>query len=70
MRFHVGDKVRALPNDEYVITTDGWVGYVTEVDDDFIWVRENSTSENFGVWARYFELIEPAHVKEKEENLW
>lgn len=29
--FRVGDKVRALRHTPYIITTDGWTGYVTRV---------------------------------------
>ena len=68
MNFHVGDKVRALPNDKYAITTSGWIGYVTRVSSPFICVRENSTSAVYDVLPRYFELVEPAPVKEKEEK--
>ena len=39
MIFNVGDKVRALHNDLYSITTDGWIGYVTERDGEYIFVR-------------------------------
>lgn len=41
MIFNVGDKVRALHNDWYSITTDGWIGYVTRRDGVCIWVSES-----------------------------
>lgn len=70
--FHVGDKVRALSRAPYIITTDGWTGYVTRVRGNVIWVsrqRNNLVDEsnNFRVEARYFELVEPAPEKKKEE---
>lgn len=70
--FHVGDKVMALYNTPYTITTNGWVGYVTGVSGNIICVSEQRTNlvngiNNFRVEARYFELVEPASVKEKEE---
>lgn len=73
MIFNVGDKVRALHNDWYSITTDGWIGYVTKRDGEYIWVSESKrgpyTNEinNFRVNSQFFELIEAAPVKEKEE---
>lgn len=75
MNFNVGDKVRALPNDRYAITTNGWVGYVTRVSANptWIYVSENingraSGAEEWSVDPRYFELATPAPVKEKEEK--
>ena len=70
--FHVGDKVRALSRAPYIITTDGWTGYVTRVRGNMIWVSKQRTnlvdeSNNFSVEARYFELVEPAPEKKKEE---
>jgi hypothetical protein len=70
--FHVGDKVRAFSFAPYTITTDGWTGYVTRVRDDEIWVSQQRTnlvdeSNNFMVEAYYFELVEPASEKKKEE---
>lgn len=70
--FHVGDKVRALSRAPYVITTDGWTGYVTRVRGNMIWVSQQRTNlvdefNNFSVEARYFELVEPAPEKKKEE---
>lgn len=70
--FHVGDKVRAFSFAPYTITTDGWTGYVTRVRDDEIWVSQQRTnlvdeSNNFMVEACYFELVEPASEKKKEE---
>lgn len=41
MIFNVGDKVRALHNDWYSITTDGWIGYVTRRDGEYIWVSRS-----------------------------
>lgn len=38
--FHVGDKVRALYNTPYTITTDGWIGYVTDTHGSIIYVSE------------------------------
>lgn len=73
MIFNVGDKVRALHNDWYSITTDGWIGYVTRRDGEYIWVSESKrgpyTNEinNYRVDSQFFELIEAAPVKEKEE---
>lgn len=72
MTFHVGDKVRALPNSFYTITTDGWIGYVTRIaSESRIYVSNNingraTGAEEWNVLARCFELVEPA-VKEKEE---
>ena len=70
--FHVGDKVRALSHAPYIITTNGWTGYVTRVRGNMIWVSQQRTnlvdeSNNFSVEARYFELVEPAPEKKKEE---
>ena len=70
--FHVGDKVRALSHAPYIITTDGWTGYVTRVRGNAIWVSQQRTnlvdeSNNFCVEARHFELVEPATEKKKEE---
>lgn len=38
--FRVGDKVRALRRTPYIITTDGWTGYVTRVYGDTIYVSQ------------------------------
>lgn len=70
--FRVGDKVRALRHTPYTITTDGWTGYVTRVCGNTIWVSQQRTnlvdeSNNFSVEACYFELVEPAPEKKKEE---
>lgn len=70
--FHVGDKVRALYNAPYTITTNGWIGYVTGVSGNIIDVSEQRTNlvngiNNFNVEARYFELVEAAPEKKKEE---
>lgn len=70
--FHVGDKVRALYNAPYGITTNGWIGYVTGSRGSMIYVSEQRTNlineiNNFSVEARYFELVEPASEKKKEE---
>ena len=70
--FHVGDKVRALYNAPYGITTNGWIGYVTGIRGSMIYVSKQRTNlineiNNFSVEARYFELVEPASEKKKEE---
>lgn len=72
--FHVGDKVRALYNAPYAITTNGWIGYVTGVSGNIIYVSEQRTNlvngiNNFNVEALYFELVEPASEKKKEINM-
>lgn len=62
-----------MHNDWYSITTDGWIGYVTRRDGEYIWVSESKrgpyTNEinNYRVDSQFFELIEAAPVKEKEE---
>lgn len=70
--FHVGDKVRALSHTPYIITTNGWTGYVTRVRGNMIWVSKQRTNlenetNNFRVKSCYFELVEPAPEKKKEE---
>lgn len=70
--FHVGDKVKARYNTPYTITTNGWIGYVTETCGNIIYVSEQRTGlvneiNNFNVEARYFELVEAAPEKKKEE---
>ena len=60
--FHVGDKVRALYNAPYGITTNGWIGYVTGIRGSMIYVSKQRTNlineiNNFSVEARYFELV-------------
>ena len=73
MIFNVGDKVRAKDRAPYSITTNGWIGYVTKRDGEDIWVSVSKhgpyTDEinNFRVDSQFFELIEAAPVKEKEE---
>jgi hypothetical protein len=71
--FRVGDKVRALRRTPYIITTDGWTGYVTRVCGDMISVSQQRTNlvgeyNNFSVKACYFELVEPAPEKKKGGN--
>lgn len=70
--FHVGDKVKARYNTPYTITTNGWIGYVTGTCGNIIYVSEQRTGlvngiNNFNVEARYFELVEAAPEKKKEE---
>lgn len=70
--FHVGDKVKARYNTPYTITTNGWIGYVTGTYGNIIYVSEQRTGlvngiNNFNVEARYFELVEAAPEKKKEE---
>ena len=73
MTFNVGDKVRAKNRAPYSITTDGWIGYVTKRDGEYIWVSASKHGpyaneiDNFRVDSQFFELIEAAPVKEKEE---
>lgn len=71
--FNVGDKVRALQNAPYCITTDGWTGYVVATSE-----TEKSTfpacdiavgskpSQKFWVESKYFELVESAQAKEEK----
>lgn len=70
--FHVGDKVKARYNAPYTITTNGWIGYVTGTCGNNIYVSEQRTGlvngiNNFNVETRYFELVEAAPEKKKEE---
>ena len=70
--FHVGDKVRALYNAPYIITTNGWIGYVTGINGSMIYVSKQRTNlisgiNIFNVEASYFELVEAASEKKKEE---
>lgn len=67
MNFYVGDIVRALPNDEYCITTNGWIGTVTRVGHGMICVRERPGDEEYDVAPRYFELVKRAENKEEEK---
>ena len=73
MTFNVGDKVRAKYGAPYSITTDGWIGYVTKRNSETIWVSASKHGpytdeiDNYGVDPEFFELIEAAPVKEKEE---
>lgn len=71
--FNVGDKVRALQNAPYCITTDGWTGYVVATSE-----TEKSTfsacdiavssnrSQKFWVESKYFELVKSAQAKEEK----
>lgn len=73
MIFNVGDKVRAKDRAPYRITTDGWIGYVTKRNSETIWVSASKHGpytdeiDNYCVEPEFFELIEAAPVKEKEE---
>ena len=66
MSFCVGDIVRAIPNDEYCITTNGWVGTVTRVGRGMICVRERPGASEYDVSPRYFELVKRAENKEEK----
>lgn len=69
MTFHVGDKVRALPNSYYSITNNGWIGYVIQVISQSrirVSANKNGRDDVYEVRANCFELVEPG-VKEKEE---
>lgn len=69
MTFHVGDKVRALPNSYYSITNNGWIGYVIQVISQSrirVSANKNGRDDVYEVRANCFELVEP-DVKEKEE---
>lgn len=72
--FHVGDMVKALDDGtNYIITTRGWIGYVTRVINDNIICVSNSRNgygalEEWRVSARYFELVKSTCIEEKEEN--
>lgn len=66
MSFCVGDIVRAIPNDEYCITTNGWVGTVTRVGRGMICVRERPGASEYDVNPRYFELVKRAENKEEK----
>lgn len=73
--FNVGDKVRALDDgSNYRITCNGWIGYVTGVRGNMIWVSKQRTNlaneiNNFCVEARHFELVDPATEKKEEVNM-
>lgn len=75
MTFHVGDNVRALPNDFYTITTNGWIGYVIRiVSGSRIYVSDNingraAGAEEWNVLTRCFELVEPAVEKKEEKHM-
>ena len=69
MTFHVGDKVRALPNSYYSITNNGWIGYVIQVISQSrirVSANKNGVDDVYEVGANCFELVE-TDVKEKEE---
>lgn len=69
MTFHVGDKVRALPNSYYSITNNGWIGYVIQVISQSrirVSANKNGDDDVYEVRANCFELVETT-VKEKEE---
>ena len=69
MTFHVGDKVMALPNSYYSITTNGWIGYVIQVISQSrirVSANKNGRDDVYEVRANCFELVE-TDVKEKEE---
>ena len=69
MTFHVGDKVRALPNSYYSITNNGWIGYVIQVISQSrirVSANKNGRDDVYEVRANCFELVE-TDVKEKEE---
>ena len=69
MTFHVGDKVRALPNSYYSITNNGWIGYVIQVISQSrirVSANKNGRDDVYEVRANCFELVETT-VKEKEE---
>ena len=69
MTFHVGDKVRALPNSYYSITNNGWIGYVIQVISQSrirVSANKNGRDDVYEVRANCFDLVEP-DVKEKEE---
>ena len=69
MTFHVGDKVRALPNSYYSITNNGWIGYVIQVISQSrirVSANKNGVDDVYEVRANCFELVETT-VKEKEE---
>ena len=69
MTFHVGDKVRALPNSYYSITNNGWIGYVIQVISQSrirVSANKNGNDDVYEVRANCFELVETT-VKEKEE---
>lgn len=75
MAFHVGDKVRALPNDFYTITTDGWIGYVIRIaSESRMYVSCNingraACAEEWNVLTRCFELVAPAVEKKEEKHM-
>ena len=72
VKFNVGDKVQAINDAPYVITSDGWVGYVTHIYNyTSIEVspnrHPNSCNTVYTVNPAYFKLVAPATEK-KEEN--
>ena len=61
MTFHVGDKVRALPNSYYSITNNGWIGYVIQVISQSrirVSANKNGRDDVYEVRANCFELVE------------
>lgn len=61
--FNIGDKVRAIKDAPYHITTDGWTGTVLKVSGDCICVRKSLRDLPYWVDSTYFQL-----VKIEEEN--
>lgn len=69
-RFKVGDKVVAKTETPYCITTNGWKGVVTELDDVFgMRVSESSDKCGYYVKCEYFDLLEES-PKETEPKYY
>jgi hypothetical protein len=69
-RFKVGDKVVAKTETPYCITTNGWKGVVTELDDVFgMRVSESSDKCGYYVKCEYFDLLEES-TKETEPKYY
>lgn len=66
-KFQVGDRVRAKQHAPYIITTDGWEGYVVGEelwDRIIVWDSEDGSGtpvKGYIVSPEYFELISESH---------
>lgn len=66
-KFKVGDRVIGNSEGRYSITKKGWIGTVTEVCGNCIYVHGPGafSEKGFAVLAKYFDLCAPAEVEQK-----
>lgn len=66
-KFKVGDRVIGNSEGMYGITKKGWVGTVTAVEGETIWVHgpEAVGDKGFCVWEKYFDLYTPDEAAQK-----